>query len=74
MPQPADRDPTTTTRKRADRRIALSAGLLLLATLFGVFLVFQFVGDQREREMRAWQVRLGIVADSRTAEIEKWLE
>lgn len=73
MPQHADRDPTDTTRKGADRRIALSAGLLLLATLFGVFLVFDFVGDQREREMRAWQVRLGIVADSRVAEVDKWV-
>ena len=73
MPQQADRDPTRTTRQGADRRIALTGGLLLLATLFGVYLVFDFVADQREREMRAWQVRLGIVADSRVAEVDKWV-
>lgn len=54
-------------------RIALTAGLLLLATAVGVFLVFRFVDQERARDMRAWQQRLGIVADSRAAEIDKWV-
>lgn len=73
VPDRKDQDAASNSRKSADRRIALTGGLLLLATLVGVFLVFDFVDDQREREMRAWQVRLGIVADSRVAEVDKWV-
>jgi PAS domain S-box-containing protein len=36
-------------------------------------LVFRFVASERERDLRAWQVRLGIVAESRTAAVEAWL-
>jgi PAS domain S-box-containing protein len=57
----------------ADWRIALTAALLLLAAAVGVYLVFAFVAEERARELRAWQVRLGIVADSRAAAVDDWL-
>ena len=49
------------------------AGLALI-TIIGVVLVFLFVADQRERDLRSWQVRMGIVADSRFAAVNGWLE
>lgn len=48
------------------------AGLALVG-LLGVVLVLRFVEAERERELRAWQVRLGIVADSRFAAVDGWL-
>ncbi|MGF1608015.1 MAG: PAS domain-containing protein, partial [Kiloniellales bacterium] len=54
-------------------QIALSLGLLLLAAAVGVYLVFSFVAEERARELRAWQVRLGIVADGRAAAVDDWL-
>ncbi len=48
--------------------------VLLLAAALGVLLVFRFVDGERERELRAWQVRLGLVADARTASVGEWLD
>ncbi|MFQ5784812.1 MAG: HD-GYP domain-containing protein [Alphaproteobacteria bacterium] len=52
----------------------LAAAALALATALGVVLVFQFVKAERERDFRAWQVRMGIVADSRFAAVDAWLD
>lgn len=60
---------------RRARRIVLLAGALLGAVLvLGVALVLRFVANERERDLIAWQVRLGIVADSRVAAVDDWLE
>ena len=40
----------------------------------GVFFAFQFVEDERKRELNQWQIRLGIVADTRVAAINEWSE
>ena len=42
--------------------------------MVGGVLVFQFIGAERDREMQRWQVRLGIIADSRFAEIDHWMD
>src|SRR4051794_35998993 len=39
-----------------------------------VFLSFKFVEQERARELQAWQIRLGIVADSRAAAVNEWAE
>ncbi|MCH7660173.1 MAG: PAS domain-containing protein, partial [Euryarchaeota archaeon] len=53
----------------------LLAGVgLVLVTVIGVVLVFYFVDDQRDRDLRAWQVRMGIVADSRFAAVNGWVD
>ena len=50
------------------------AGAVLAAiAVLGVLLVFRFVESERARDLRAWQVRLGIVADSRFAAVDGWL-
>ncbi|NQV98794.1 MAG: cache domain-containing protein [Rhodospirillales bacterium] len=36
--------------------------------------VFAFVESERQRDVQAWQVRLGIIADSRTAAVNEWVE
>ncbi|MCZ6674581.1 MAG: HD domain-containing protein [Verrucomicrobia bacterium] len=40
----------------------------------GVFFSFQFVEDERNRNLQVWQNRLGIVADSRAASVNEWVE
>jgi HD-GYP domain-containing protein (c-di-GMP phosphodiesterase class II) len=52
--------------------IATLAGALVIAAL-GVVLLLRFVDQERQRDLMNWQVRLGIVADSRKAAIEAWL-
>lgn len=68
-------DPQTAqARRRAGFGLVL--GLLLLAAIAvaAVVLVLRFVAAERERDMTGWQVRMGIVADSRKAAVEDWLE
>jgi PAS domain S-box-containing protein len=49
------------------------AGVLAIAVL-GVILAVRFVDGERERELRGWQARLGLVADARAAAIGDWLQ
>ena len=60
------------------RRAGITFGLVALgivvAAVIGVILVFYFVGIERDRDLRAWQDRLGIVADSRVAAVNNWVE
>lgn len=52
----------------------LVALLLAVAAAVGIALVFGFIESERQRDLRAWQVRLGIVADGRFASVNDWLE
>ncbi|MBL4740404.1 MAG: PAS domain-containing protein [Sneathiella sp.] len=50
------------------------AGLLLAIVIIGgVWGTIAFVEKQRERDVRNWEIRLGIVIDSRVSSVEKWL-
>ena len=51
----------------------LTGATLVIAAVVGTLLVLQFAASERDRELRQWQVRLGIVADSRLADVEGWL-
>ena len=52
----------------------IATGLVIAAAAAaGVFGVFQFTENERARELKRWQLRLGIVADSRLADIESWI-
>ncbi len=53
--------------------LAAAATALVLVAAAGVALALRFVAAERERDLRDWQVRLGIVADSRAAAINDWL-
>ncbi len=60
------------------RRAGLTFGLvalgIALAAIAGVVLVFNFVAAERERDLRVWQDRLRIVAESRVAAVNDWVE
>ncbi|WP_119422022.1 HD domain-containing phosphohydrolase [Desertibaculum subflavum] len=60
--------------RRARRVVLLAAALLVMIAVLGVVLVLRFVAAERARDLVGWQVRLGIVADSRAAAIDEWIE
>lgn len=47
---------------------------LVGAIAASVFFANRFVEDERARNLQAWQIRLGIVADSRAAALNEWIE
>ena len=61
-------------RSRGRLYFALGAGVLAVAIGLGVLFAFKFADAERERDLQSWQVRLGIVADSRLDDINDWLE
>jgi len=61
--------------KRGVNKVVLAAGILLFAVAAGgVFAVFEFIKGERQRDFQSWQVRLGIVAYSRAAAVEEWID
>lgn len=54
--------------------MSLTGAAIAVAALAGVIIVFLFADAQHGRDQRAWEERLGIVADTRSADIEKWVE
>lgn len=56
-----------------DIRIIFPALVLILIATIGVIAVYFFVAQEREREEAQWQLRMGIVADSRFADVDRWL-
>jgi len=63
----------TAWHRAARRKVAAAGVLLALLAATGIWGTFAFVAAERERELASWQVRLGIVADSRLAAVEEWL-
>ncbi len=59
--------------KRISAKIAATVGAIAAVTAIAVLLIFRFVGEARENDLQAWQVRLGIVADSRAAAVDGWV-
>ena len=57
----------------SNTRLIIAAGLLLLLAIGGGVLMVRFAAGEWQRELRTWQVRLGIVADSRFAAVNEWL-
>ncbi|MDA0260678.1 MAG: PAS domain S-box protein [Proteobacteria bacterium] len=61
--------------KRGVNKVVLGSAVgLLIAAVAGVYFVFNFVNSERQRDLQAWQIRLGIVADSRAAAVEEWVD
>jgi len=61
------------TGSRFDLRIIFPAIILALLAIVGVVAVQYFVNQEQQREETQWQLRMGIVADSRFADIDRWL-
>lgn len=64
---------TTERTGGVDRTLAIGALALVLAAIVAIALVLRFAEAERDRDLRIWQVRLGIVADSRFAAVDAWL-
>ncbi len=60
--------------KHSNNRAAIIASVLLLAfILISVFLLKQYTDQERQRDLRGWQDRLSIIAESKKRSIESWL-
>lgn len=57
-------------------RRGVGAGLILLVIILaaGIWGSNRFVERERARELQDWQVRLGIIADSRAAAADAWIQ
>lgn len=55
-------------------RAFLPALALAAAVALAVFFVLRFVDSERQRDLYAWQQRMDIVAESRLAALDNWLE
>lgn len=53
--------------------VALLGLLLAVAALIAGSLSWRFIAQERERELRGWQSRMAVVADSRMAAVNEWL-
>ena len=53
--------------------VGCAIGMVIGIALAIVF-ALKFVDDERRRDLQAWQIRLGIVADSRVAAVQEWAE
>ena len=53
--------------------IGIGAGMAAVIAI-AIYFTFSFVGEERQRSMQEWQVRLGIVANSRAASVNEWVE
>jgi len=54
--------------------VAIGVVVMLSVMAAAVFFAFKFVKDERARSLQDWQIRLGIVADSRSAAINTWVD
>lgn len=65
---------TTTAKPTGRGRMAraVTGGGGVMVALAAVFLILRFVDAQFAHDLRAWQTRLGIVADSRLAALDDW--
>ncbi len=66
--------PESKPRRPVDR-VAVGLGIALVVLVAAaLYFTPKFVDDMRQREMRAWQIRLGIVADSRATAVNEWAD
>jgi PAS domain S-box-containing protein len=63
-----------TVKRGVNKVVLMTAVILVVLAVTGVAGVFWFVENERERDHQAWQVRLGIVADSRAAAVTEWVD
>jgi len=66
-------DGTRAATRRISPQAVVGVGVMCLALLLAVVLAFRFVEGERQRELQAWQLRLGLVADTRTQAVVGWI-
>lgn len=60
--------------RKYNKFVMIGGIALVLAITASVFVARGFVDEELKRETQAWQVRLGIVADSRVAAVNEWID
>jgi len=60
-------------KRPVNKFVAIGTLVMVTALAASIFFAFKFVEDERARSLQEWQIRLGIVADSRAAAIDDWL-
>ena len=60
--------------KKSSLGIVFTGLAVLAAAGIGLVLALQFVEAERERELRGWQARMNIIADSRLNDVRQWVE
>ncbi|USG62322.1 PAS domain-containing protein [Sneathiella marina] len=60
-------------KNKAYTSVAIGIVLLLAVVVAGIWGTFRFIDEQRDRDLQNWEIRLGIVAESRAASVEEWL-
>lgn len=78
MDEVITRDAMTDEEKLIERRARRSAFViivtLILTAILGVGSAFYLVQGEKARDVLQWQIRLGIVADSRTQDVSRWVQ
>ncbi len=54
--------------------LGVTIGIVIIFAVIAAWLVTAFIEDEWEGDLLAWQVRLGIVADSRIAAVDGWVD
>jgi PAS domain S-box-containing protein len=62
------------TRPKLDWKMVFPFAVLVLIALIGIYLVSLFVGQERQQAETEWRIRMGIVADSRAADVNRWFD
>jgi PAS domain S-box-containing protein len=66
--------PSNTGLRAASWPVWTTAGLVIVVAAIAVATSFWWVERERERDLRGWQDRLGIVADSRADAVGAWVQ
>ncbi|MEQ8195900.1 MAG: hypothetical protein RIB59_15570 [Rhodospirillales bacterium] len=61
-------------RRRVNKVVLVIAVVLAAVIGAAVYFSFSFVDEERRRDLQGWQIRLGIIADSRTHAVNEWIE
>ena len=61
-------------KRPVNKFVFIGVFIMLAAIGASIFGAFKFVEDERARTLQEWQIRLGIVGDSRSSAVNDWLE
>jgi len=65
---------TRADRPRINAKVAALAVLMMAFIALAVIVAHRYVEEERQRTLQAWQIQLGIVADSRAAAVHEWVD
>ena len=61
------------TRQRSNKAAIIASSLLVVFILVSVWLLKQYIDQERQRDLQGWQDRLSVIAESKKRSIEAWL-